>query len=866
MLSPELTQSVRTAIASVLKREPADLAPHQRFFADLGGTPADLKPLREAIEAVVPVAIEPIVGEVNARTAVTPDGVLTQASLRQIVEYLGDWPGRPKSPGTFPDLFTIGMIEAIIARGLASPEPGVEPATTLPLLDLSPELRQRIHELVAEVYHLPPGEVCSTLPLPADEEDPLDFALVILKVRDALGVSLDAAFDEFRGLLEESTEGATPQTVERLKRFVPEMETTPDSNWITVGLIERLVSRAIEQREAPGAALSRPLPREPVGFYLADWKWDDQDWFASLPEVLGDRRYRLYLAGILRAAFLSAGTLNKDILPILEVIEKFAETGESPEALEKKHRAVSRWKVWRYPLWSGLQVLTAPVCTVEDGGGILARVAGVMGWTPAEARLAARQWLGSLIPPTEVALKIDPAWCTPDVMVLVRRMHDLRNFAEFPELGTLLQNAGCAVPDILDHCGPDRRHLRGDWLLTALLAAAPPGPAKGTRGKGKTSSGKTPKLPTLTARQKKELKELLVQYHAGVPLQTAWNTVLGMNHARHEASYRDSVPRLTPDVLKVLGALYPVRMVVSPDVAVVRRIQLANFRELHQALVLWSRLSLIIWNTRPYFLDLADYLRGACVANDEASMQWAVRVLPFRSEMEQDPHLWDYVALRQILQREESKFAEQIERWPHPAGSDRVRLLERGLLPILKRDRAGVAAALREMLVQERASAAPEGFRTVALTVHAVYHAARRLDPELVADFDVNETYPWDAGFHQTVETHADPLVQFDFSETPEILRDLILTQPIPDWLDQLQNSPRNQDRRVAVVITDVGPHPDAVFEQLVQVTDLWTREDFDLRTSRLPMTLLSSTSADSVSFLVDPLRKAGATIEVIKH
>jgi len=868
MLNAEQTRIVREQIAKVLEIDPALVVPGARLFADLGGNGGHLMPLRLAIEAALPVQIEPVVNQVNARTAADEQGLLTKASLSQIVDHLGDWEGRSRKQVSFPDLFTVGMIEAITAKGLDATRDDKAVLDLAPL-QLPPEMANAVHKVVADVYQIPLADVNSDLNLGAlATDEPLELVTVWMKVPEVLGIEIKVERDQLRQWMEEVSLGtATPLTMQRLRRLIPNIDSLQDDApdpTSTVGFIERLCAAAIERRESPEAAQARTMQREPLGAYLSKWTWQDQDWWASLPSQLGTERFRLYLAGMLRAAFMHRQTLDITINEILEVIETHAETGKKADLLAKKFRAVSKWKWWRNPLWGGLLCILKPECTAEDGGGILGRLENAFGWTQSQVVTAAHQWLKSLVPPEGIA--IEPAWCTPEVLELARRMNDLRTFAEFPKLGDWLEQSGCQVAAILDHCrNPEIRHLRGDWLLSTLLAVPVEPPPKSRRkASGVAAKPKKSKPPTMTARQKKEFKELLMRDQGGVPVALAWANIWQADHSRHEVSFLEKDRNLPAEGLKVLCGIYPARMLVRPNVAIVRRWQLSSPAELHQALVLNARASLLIWHTAPAYFDLAEHFCDAFAAADEASLQWALRELPYRSAMEYDAGAWAYLSLRAIAARDEQQMAKLVDRWPHPATSDRVSPLERGLLPILQRSAAGVVAALNDLLERERKSDAPEGFGAVSLTTHACYQAARWYSPDLVADFDVEQTFPWDAEFHATTLTTPLPLEGFDFSTTPESLREILLTQQIPAWLRQLQNCPRNQDKTVALVLTEVGSHPDAVFRQLNNIFSQWTREDFNYRTSKLPLTLTSSTSRESTSFLCDPFARAGATVEIV--
>jgi hypothetical protein len=67
---------------------------------------------------------------------------------------------------------------------------------------------------------------------------------------------------------------------------------------------------------------------------------------------------------------------------------------------------------------------------------------------------------------------IDPAWLTWHDGLLVsiaQRMYDARDFSDMPVLADALEEAGCTNPDILNHCRSRGEHVRGCWVVDALL-------------------------------------------------------------------------------------------------------------------------------------------------------------------------------------------------------------------------------------------------------------------------------------------------------------------------------------------------------------------------------------------------------------
>lgn len=871
MLTTEQSNVVRQQIAMVLSRGIEEVVPEARLIADLGATGEHLKPLRLAIEAVLPVQIEPIVAEVNARTAVDQRSLLTTSSKSQIVEFLGAWPDIPSGPVRFLDLFTVGMMEAMVAKALdastatRSAEVGNEP------LLLSPELTEQVREVLAEVYQLPLDQMHADMELATGTEDTdFDFAHAMIEVKQVLGINFDVEMDLLsRGMAELSGGQATTLTMQRLRRLLPTLDGGDDVGLgaiPTVGLVERICAAAIERRESPEASRSQTR-RENLGLYLSNWSWADQDWWVGVPEKLGAERYRMYLIGMLRAAFMESGTIDNENIEILEMAEKFAETGNNSAAMEKRLRTLgNRRKLWRTPYVGALLCILKPVCTPEEGATVLAALEHAFHWTQPQVIAAAHAWGRSLMSPLKSPSDFKAEWCTSEVVALAQRMHDSRAFIEFPQLGHWLKQAGCDLPVVLDHWqNPEHRHLRGDWLLKAILDVHATLPSK-SRGKsgGSTTKVKKPKLPAMSNEHKKRFKELLVKERGELPLAAAWSAVWQSDHQDDQVHFRKKCPTLPADALIALGGLYPALRTVWPEVAIVRRLNFQSVVDLPATLTLYARVALSIWHSSPRLYDLADHFRNAFAVGDEAALRWAFHELPCSRLMETDFGNWSYLAFRAIYARDEQQMRTLINRWPYPKNDEAVPPLESVLLEILHGDRAGVTAAMNDLLAELRKPERGECFGAFSLTAHACHRAASWRDPALISDFDVTTAAPWDAEFHAATLASPDPLQDFDFSTTPAQLRDLLLTQAIPPWLRELQSCPQNVDKSVGVLLTDVGSNPDEVYRLVEAHSDALSRAHFDHRMQTLPVTLACAMHPVTSESYREALQKAGATVEIV--
>jgi hypothetical protein len=63
----------------------------------------------------------------------------------------------------------------------------------------------------------------------------------------------------------------------------------------------------------------------------------------------------------------------------------------------------------------------------------------------------------------------NPSWLTSTVLDLARQMYDTRDFSAMPILADALQDAGCDNDDFLNHCLGAGAHVRGCWVVDAIL-------------------------------------------------------------------------------------------------------------------------------------------------------------------------------------------------------------------------------------------------------------------------------------------------------------------------------------------------------------------------------------------------------------
>jgi hypothetical protein len=101
-------------------------------------------------------------------------------------------------------------------------------------------------------------------------------------------------------------------------------------------------------------------------------------------------------------------------------------------------------------------------CVRADAESLKVPVSRMGGW---ETKAVVRCIMGNPFRP----VAFDPAWRTSTVVALADQMDQSRDFGAAPILADALQDAGCDVPDILDHCRGDGPHVRGCWVIDFVL-------------------------------------------------------------------------------------------------------------------------------------------------------------------------------------------------------------------------------------------------------------------------------------------------------------------------------------------------------------------------------------------------------------
>jgi len=63
----------------------------------------------------------------------------------------------------------------------------------------------------------------------------------------------------------------------------------------------------------------------------------------------------------------------------------------------------------------------------------------------------------------------DTSWLTPTMSKLAQAIYNERRFQDTPDLADALEDAGCMIREILDHCRGPGPHVRGCWVVDLVL-------------------------------------------------------------------------------------------------------------------------------------------------------------------------------------------------------------------------------------------------------------------------------------------------------------------------------------------------------------------------------------------------------------
>jgi hypothetical protein len=186
------------------------------------------------------------------------------------------------------------------------------------------------------------------------------------------------------------------------------------------------------------------------------------------------RKLRLFVCAFWRAwwghgPFAQAGAVaDPDLAELLAFAERWAETGVCPTD------PLPGGFGWAWHPLVASDPFDAANWTVRQTAGFKARRDCSRHDAKDLSRAAAcqtsllREILGDPYRPAV----IPPCWLTPQAVALAQAAYEERAFNRLPILADALEEAGCQDAAVLAHCRQPGGHVRGCWVLDALLGRA----------------------------------------------------------------------------------------------------------------------------------------------------------------------------------------------------------------------------------------------------------------------------------------------------------------------------------------------------------------------------------------------------------
>lgn len=452
MVRPELAECVRAATP--------DLDPAATFFGDLGGSQRALRAFAMRMSNRLQVPILPVLSSTCAIIRVDRAGRPTAESLSRLQEFLPGW--HPQSPlERFPDVFTVSMLEAVVDQAAQTDTKAVATA------DNSVLVRQQVRKRFAEITGTPLEQLTPQTMLAREAWSGVErIGAFYAPIQEYFGIDCGPLLREVEEQFVFDSHGhLSAVSCERVVSLLPQLDAslfedlTVDDVLFSLAGIESIVLAACSRR------LKFSIAESPM-------KGDLDKWVRNMAAKIGDRGYRLLLAGACRYALDDRDLTRTEVAEALRAFEEWVDSGKREAAVRDAHRRFrGAWIDSRRP-WRNQSKYTAlnKLMSLDDTGVLedvlhaLARKHNISG-TRAEDELV--MLTQDLTPPAGVPAH-DPDWWSPEVRALASAIYKSRDFGKMFELADALQQAGCTDELILGHCrDPLQVHGRGCWLVDA---------------------------------------------------------------------------------------------------------------------------------------------------------------------------------------------------------------------------------------------------------------------------------------------------------------------------------------------------------------------------------------------------------------
>ncbi len=201
----------------------------------------------------------------------------------------------------------------------------------------------------------------------------------------------------------------------------------------------------------------------------------------------GRRKFRLFACNCLRDVWHLLD--DERSRHAVEVAERYCDNLATAEALETAADSAQRVLNRSFSNWQAAEAANHVCRTRFDSGNhssvVHAAISAATAWArdrPAstkrpkpgkqrDAKLAEHaNWLRDIFGNPFRPVTFSPEWRTDTAIALARTMYDSREFSAMPILADALQDAGCDIDDVLNHCrDAEQVHVRGCWVVDLVL-------------------------------------------------------------------------------------------------------------------------------------------------------------------------------------------------------------------------------------------------------------------------------------------------------------------------------------------------------------------------------------------------------------
>jgi hypothetical protein len=184
---------------------------------------------------------------------------------------------------------------------------------------------------------------------------------------------------------------------------------------------------------------------------------------AAGPDVASDRKLRLFAIAATR--FFYAGFGDPAFRRIPDAEEAFVEGALSAEGVRAAY--VDARGGADMP---DLPFVTDPFDNARALAATFPQIADQMTTPMPLVRVAYAGLLRDLFGDPFQPVTVDARWRTADAVGLARGAYDSRDFSTLPILADALVDAGCDDEQVLTHCRGPGPHVKGCWVVDAVLA------------------------------------------------------------------------------------------------------------------------------------------------------------------------------------------------------------------------------------------------------------------------------------------------------------------------------------------------------------------------------------------------------------